>query len=192
MYLGLSVRLDNLIGAWAERSLDRAMEHKRPRHRTPEKPRYHALLQSVRDGTTAELDSNELAEASRTRLVERHGDKMQLTALGEYVLGAPPVAQPMASGAPLVAQSIASQGANVLLAMGIALFLIGCGILATSAAGHVITAVPFVALGFVTVVIAASLRSLMTVTFKVAFQPPANDDTPESDDSAKTEKQPSV
>jgi membrane-bound ClpP family serine protease len=79
-----------------------------------------------------------------------------------------------------------SQGANILLAMGVVLFLIGCAALAI---GHATIAAVFIPVGLFTVTIAARLGGLALVTFEVVkvkasatFKSEANDDSHGSGD----------
>jgi hypothetical protein len=58
----------------------------------------------------------------------------------------------------------ASQGANVLLAMGVVLFLIGCGALVI---GHTTIAALLIAVGLFTVLIAARLGELVMLTLEL-------------------------
>jgi hypothetical protein len=81
----------------------------------------------------------------------------------------------------------ASQGANILLAMGVVLFLIGCGALAI---GRTTIAALLIAVGLFTVVIAARLGGLAMLALEVVkvkatatFSPDAKDDAHGSDDS---------
>jgi len=82
----------------------------------------------------------------------------------------------------------ASQGANILLAMAVVLFVIGCGALAL---GHTTLAALLILVGLLTVIIAARLGGLAMLTFEVVkvkvtatFGPDADGDGDGTDDSS--------
>jgi hypothetical protein len=89
----LSVGLDRIVGGLSDRVLTAAMEREQRRHkRKPTAEVTHeTLLATVHSNPKAQLDPQELAQATKAGLVERSDSETRITPLGEYVLGADPV-----------------------------------------------------------------------------------------------------